>query len=582
MNRDDLREKIEMYLANEKHRFFHDEVKSLADEEKWDDLHDRFYRNLEFGTGGLRGVIGGGFNRMNPFVVRRTTRGLANYVIRNSEGKRSAVIAYDTRRYSDLFALEAARVLASSGIVTYVFSGIRPTPVLSFAVRHLKASTGIVVTASHNPPAYNGYKVYWNDGGQVTPPHDTGIIKEVLAVTEAGTILPDEELKRKGLLVFIDKEVDEAYAEMVKKLVLRPDLIRKHGRDLKVVYTPLHGTGTVLVEGVLSDLGIQVETVPEQRKPDGGFPTVTYPNPEEASAMQMALRLGAEKKADLVMGTDPDADRLGIAVPRGNEYVLVTGNQLGALLADYILSSRKELGTLPPKPAFVKTIVTTEFQRKIAESHGAACFDVLTGFKYIAALIRSFEAGPGGYSYVFGGEESYGYLISTDVRDKDAISAAVLTVEMTLYHRSRGKTVLEHLHDLYRKHGWYRETQIAKGFQGEAGSRLMSDLMSRLRGNPPSRLGGVPVTVVKDYKDGTTLDLASSRREKNIDLPSSNVLQFVLASGGIVSARPSGTEPKIKFYISSCTKPGLEEKEALPLLDKEIGAITKDLEAFFA
>ena len=582
MERKELREKIATYLDSEKHPFFRKQIEDLEGRGEWDELQDRFYRDLEFGTAGLRGIIGGGFNRMNPFVVRRATQGLANYVLRHSGSARpTAVIAYDTRNYSDLFALEAARVLASSGIVTRIFSGIRPTPVLSFAVRYLKASTGIVVTASHNPPAYNGYKVYWNDGGQVTPPHDTGIIREVLAVKETGRILPDEELESRGLLDRIDREVDEAYAAMVRKLVLRPDLFRERGRDLKVVYTPLHGTGTFFVESILADLGVQVRTVPEQREPDGNFPTVPFPNPEESSAMAMALKLAAQTKADLVMGTDPDADRLGIAVPRDGDFVLVTGNQLGALLADYIFSSRKELGSLPPKPAFVKTIVTTELQRKIAEANGAVCFDVLTGFKYIAELIRSFESAPGGHQYLFGGEESYGYLISTQVRDKDAVSAAVLTAEMALYHRSRGKTVLEHLHELYEKHGWYREEQISKGFPGEAGSKMMSDLMSRLRQSPPARLGGVAVTTVKDYKDGTTLDVRTSRREKNIDLPSSNVLQFLLESGSIVSARPSGTEPKIKFYISSCTGPGLTEREALPILDKEIEAIRGDLEAFF-
>ena len=296
--------------------------------------------------------------------------------------------------------------------------------------------------------------------------------------------------------------------------------------------------------------------------------------------MKLALDLGIAKGADLVMGTDPDADRLGIAVPRGKEFVLVTGNQLGALLADYIFSTRRELGTLPKKPVFVKTIVTTEFQRKIAEEYGATTFDVLTGFKYIAELIKSFENSSSGYSYIFGGEESYGYLISTEVRDKDAISAAVLTVEMTLYLRSRGKTVLEHLHDLYRKHGWYREALLSRGFEGETGLKLMNDLMDRLRKTPPVRLGSLPVAAIKDYLDGTTFTTATGKRTRDIDLPSSNVLQFVLESGSIVSARPSGTEPKIKFYISSCTKPGLGEGDAVPILDGEINRIKSDLEGF--
>jgi phosphoglucomutase len=582
MERQELLKKVDFYLESEESAVFRDEVKNLVSREDWTDLEDRFYRDLEFGTGGLRGVIGGGTNRMNTFVVRRATQGLGTYVLEQNPGKEcSAVIAYDSRNYSDLFALEAAKVFAALGIKTYLFSGLRPTPVLSFALRYLKASTGIVVTASHNPPAYNGYKAYWNDGGQVTPPHDTGIIKKVLAVGDVVKSLPEEELKKKGLLVIIDKEIDEAYAGMVKKTILRPELLREKGKSLKIVYTPLHGTGLKPVESLLSGLGVTVTTVPEQREPDGNFPTVSYPNPEEASAMKLAVELGKKTQAGLVLGTDPDADRLGIAVPGGDDFVLITGNQLGALLADYILMTRKELGTLPPKPAFVKTIVTSEFQRKIAESYGAACFDVLTGFKYIAEIIKTFETSPEGYTYICGGEESYGYLVTTEVRDKDAVSAAVMVAEMTLYLASRGKTILEHLRELYKRHGWYRETQLSKGFAGEAGLKRMNDLMSRLRQTPPATLGGVCVKTIRDYKDATTLDTASGKKVKNLTQPSSNVLQFILDSGTVVSARPSGTEPKIKFYISACTRPGLSEKEAAPLLDAETARIKEELEGFF-
>ncbi|MDR1932423.1 MAG: phospho-sugar mutase [Spirochaetales bacterium] len=587
MERSELQKRIAAYLEHEEIAVFCDEVKELAAKGSWDELEDRFYRDLEFGTGGLRGVIGGGTNRMNTFVVRRATQGLGAYVLEHAEGRQcSAVIAFDSRRYSDVFSLEAARILATMGIKTYLFTSLRPTPVLSFAVRRLQAATGIVVTASHNPPQYNGYKAYWNDGGQVTPPHDAGIIERVLAVKEVIKSLPAEELKAKGLLVMIDREIDEPYAAMVKAAMLRPELLREKGKDLKVVYTPLHGAGRVPVESILGSLGVTVTTVPEQREPDGNFLTVSYPNPEEASAMKLALELGKKNRADLVIGTDPDADRIGIAVPdaRG-EYALITGNQLGALLADYIFMTRTELGNLPPRPAFVKTIVTTELQRKIAESYGAASFDVLTGFKWIALLIKAFESGSDpelkGFDYVCGGEESYGYLVTTEVRDKDAVSAAVMIAEMTLYLRSRGTTILEYLHELYKRHGWYREVQISKGFAGEAGVKLMADLMNRLRQTPPKTLGGIDVKTIRDYKDGVTLDTQSGKKTKDLKQPSSNVLQFILASGTVLSARPSGTEPKIKFYVSSCTQPGLTEKEAAPLLDREIEAIKKDVEGFF-
>ncbi|MCL1817625.1 MAG: phospho-sugar mutase [Spirochaetaceae bacterium] len=587
MERTELQKRIDAYLENEETPVFRDEVKNLLSAGNWEELEDRFYRDLEFGTGGLRGVIGGGTNRMNTFVVRRATQGLGAYVLEHAAGKEcSAVIAYDSRRYSDAFSLEAARILATMGIKTYLFTSLRPTPVLSFAVRRLGASTGIVVTASHNPPQYNGYKAYWSGGGQVVPPHDTGIIDKVLTVSEVIKSLSAEELMRKGLLVMIDREIDEPYAQMVKDAMLRPQLLREKGKDLKIVYTPLHGTGRVPVETILGSLGVTVTTVPEQREPDGNFPTVSYPNPEEASAMKLALELGKKTKASLVLGTDPDADRIGIAVPDAKgEYVLVTGNQLGVLLADYIFMTRKELGKMPAKPAFIKTIVTTELQRKIAESYGVTSFDVLTGFKWIAALMESFESNSdpeyAGYAYICGGEESYGYLLTTEVRDKDAVSAAVMVAEMAVYLTAKGQTILDYLYELYRRHGWYRETQISKGFAGASGAQLMAGLMTRLRESPPKTLGGIAVKIIKDYKDGTSLDTASGAKTKDLKLPSSNVLQFILESGTVVSARPSGTEPKIKFYVSSCTQPGLTENQAAPLLDKEIEAIKKDVEGFF-
>jgi phosphoglucomutase len=397
------------YVSREQSESFRSEVEKLLAAGRQDELTDRFYKDLEFGTGGLRGVIGGGINRMNPFVVSRATEGLARYVDRNGDridGQLRAVIAHDSRRYSDVFALQAALVFATHGIRTYLFSSLRPTPELSFAVRHLGASVGVVITASHNPPEYNGYKVYWSDGAQIVAPHDKAIIEEVTSVSEVKTSITKEEALEKGLLVYVDTEIDDAFVAMVKRQSVRPELLAEKGSTLKVVYTPLHGTGAMMVERVLGELGVTVVTVPEQREPDGEFPTVSFPNPEEASAMELALKLGAAEKADIVMGTDPDSDRLGIAVPDGDEYRLVTGNQLGVLLADYILSGRRDTGTLPPDPVFVKTIVTTEMQRLVAEHYGARVVDTLTGFKYIAKVMRDLDEHPEKGSYVTGGEES--------------------------------------------------------------------------------------------------------------------------------------------------------------------------------
>jgi len=575
MEKKELQARIDEYLASESHPVFRDEGADLVKTGNWDELTERFYTDLSFGTGGLRGIIGGGYNRMNPLVVRRATQGLAAYVKKHGPRDASAVIAYDSRNYSDLFALEAALLFAANGIKTYVFSSLRPTPELSYAVRLLSATTGIVVTASHNPPMYNGYKAYWADGGQVVPPHDTGIIAEVRAVKGVLPSITKEDAIAKGLLVFIDSEVDNQFIEMVKRQSLRPELVKAKGKDIKVVYTPLHGTGTFLVERTLAEMGITVTTVPEQREPDGNFPTVAFPNPEEASAMKLAVELGRKEKADLVMGTDPDADRIGIAVPSGDDFVLINGNQLGSLLADYILSSRKELGILPTKAAVIKTIVTTDLQRRIAESYGAVCFDVLTGFKYIAEKIREFETT--GYSYVFGGEESYGFLVETDVRDKDAISAASMTAEMALYHVSQGRSILDALNDLYLKHGLFQETLISKHFEGQAGVAAMKSLMAHLRIEHLTSLGGIAVSEMRDYHDGTVTRMDTGSRVKTIDLPSSDVLQWVLADGSMVTARPSGTEPKIKFYASCREEVTGSLTTAKEKVDAKIAAIREDL-----
>jgi phosphoglucomutase len=570
-------ERANEYVKQEKDPKFRGEVEKLLADNNTVELRDRFYTDLEFGTGGLRGVIGGGYNRMNSFVVQRVTQGLATYVKKASGvAEPKAVIAYDSRNCSDTFALDAARVLAGNGIKTYLFKALRPTPELSFAVRKLEATTGIVVTASHNPKEYNGYKVYWNDGSQVLPPHDTGIIKEVLAVKDTNLISKDDAIE-KGLLELIDKEIDDQFIDMVKSLAIRPNLLKEKGKDLKVVYTPLCGTGAYPVSRALHEMGVEVIFVPEQKDPDPGFAGLKYPNPEEASAMQAALALAEKVKADLVIGTDPDADRIGIACPGKSGYVLITGNQLGVLLTDYMFSSLKEEKKLPPKPVLIKTIVTTELGRRIAESYGATCFDVLTGFKYIAEKIREFEQEGNKYQYVLGYEESYGYLLNTNVRDKDAISAATITCEMALYHLSRGKSIIDRLNEIYNEYGYFEEVLISRGFKGEQGLSIMKGFMEGLRNNPPMRFAGQAVSCLKDYEDGTTLELPANKKTKNISLPKSNVLQFCLADSSIVSIRPSGTEPKIKFYASCCTAKGTELDKAKKSVKEKIVSIEAEI-----
>ncbi len=574
-----LAQKAQDYIRLEKDPHFRSQVEELLKREDWIELNDRFYADLEFGTGGLRGVIGGGYNRMNPFTVCRATQGLANYVInaKSSPQNASAVIAHDSRNFSDLFALQAALVFCANGIKTYLFTGLRPTPELSFAVRRLKASVGIVVTASHNPPEYNGYKVYWDDGAQVVEPHDKAIIKEVLSVGDAIKAMDKDEAIKAGLLVMIDEEIDRPFIDMVKGCAIRPALLREGGKGVKVVYTPLHGTGAVPVDTALREMGVDVVFVEEQRAPDGNFPTVSYPNPEEASAMRLALELGERVGADLVLGTDPDADRLGIAAPDGGALKLITGNQLGSLLADYVFGARKEMGSMPPKPALIKTIVTTELQRLIAASYGALCFDVLTGFKYICQMMREFESSKDAPSYVVGGEESYGYLVNTQVRDKDAVSAATMTVEMALYHKSQGRTLWDQLRIIWERHGYFREALISKAFKGESGLSAMRALMERLRKSPPKLFAGQNVVSVKDYQTGLTIKPSTGDSEKNINLPSSNVLQFILEDDSIVTVRPSGTEPKIKFYISCRTEKGMDLTEAEKQVGGKIEAITAEL-----
>jgi len=553
MEKNAILERARDYIAKESDTAFKAEVEALIQAGDMKELEDRFYRDLEFGTGGLRGVIGGGYNRMNSFVVRRATQGMCDYINATIKGKSlSACVAYDSRHYSDVFALDTALIFAANGIKAYLFTSLRPTPELSYAIRKLGADTGVVVTASHNPPAYNGYKAYWNDGAQVIEPHDAGIIDRVNAVSAIKS-MPKEEAIAKGMLVMIDKQIDDPYIAMVKSKLFRPDLIKAMAGDVKVVYTPLHGTGAMPFERVMGELGLSVVTVPEQRAPDGDFPTVSYPNPEESAALKMALELGAKVKADVVMATDPDADRLGIAVPNGSGgFTLITGNQLGALHADYILLSRKELGLMPKRPATIKSIVTTELQSRIARSYGAECHDCLTGFKWIADTMRRFEQD--GRDFVYATEESYGYLVEDEVRDKDGISAAAMTAEMTLYWRSKGKSLLQRLDEIFIQHGYHEERGFNKYFEGPTGMNVMRGIMDAYRARQPVTLGGIRVERIRDIKTGKAWKVGAAAEK--VDLPPSDVIQWYLTDGTMVTVRPSGTEPKIKYYVLARTEVG--------------------------
>ena len=546
MNHEEIILRAQEYIANETDPSFSDEIKELLKKGDWKELEDRFYRDLEFGTGGLRGVIGGGFNRMNTLVVTRATQGLCDYIKEQFPKKQlSACIAYDSRRKSKEFSLATALVFAANGIKAYIFPSLKPTPVLSYAIRKLGADTGVVVTASHNPPQYNGYKAYWNDGSQVVPPHDSGIIEKVLKVKSVKQI-SKTEASSKGLLMEIGQEIDDDYVAMVKSHLLRSYLFSETGKSVNIVYSPLHGTGAMLFERIMKELGLNVLTVPEQREPDGEFPTVSYPNPEESAALAMAIELGKKTHADVVMATDPDADRLGIAVPdKTGEFVLVTGNQLGSLHLDYIALTLKELHRMPPRAAAIRTIVTTELQKVIAEKYGIESFECLTGFKWIADLMRRFETE--NYDFIYATEESYGHLIEKEVRDKDGISAAALTAEMTLYWRSQGKSLLDHLEELYKEHGYYEEKGLSFYFEGEQGMKIMNSIMEDYRKQQPDQFGGLSVICTRDVKASTEWD--RNGRIRKIDLPKSDVIQWRLEDGTLLTVRPSGTEPKIKYYI---------------------------------
>ncbi|WP_027727747.1 phospho-sugar mutase [Treponema sp. C6A8] len=560
MDQAEILKRAKAYIAEEKDERFSKEVEELISKEDYKELEDRFYQTLEFGTGGLRGIMGGGTNRMNTLEINKATQGLANYVLKAfpkeaKEGTLSAVVAYDSRLNSDVFAEATALIFAANGIKAYLFSSLRPTPELSFAIRQLGAKTGVVVTASHNPRMYNGYKAYWDNGAQVIEPHDVGIIEEVNKVTEVKTMTRVQAIAEEKLVI-IDKEIDEKFWAMCKAQLFRPELIKEKAKDIRIVYTPLHGTGAMHVEKVLGDLGLKVITVPEQREPDGNFPTVEKPNPEEKPALTLAVELAKKEKADGVMATDPDSDRFGTAFPdKDGNFVLLSGNQMGALLMDYVIRSREEFGKMPKNPALIRSIVTSNFGDAICKKHNIALVECLTGFKWIAAAEEAFEKA-GTHNYVFGLEESYGYKIEKEVMDKDGVSAAAMCAEMILYWRSQGKSLLEHLDDMYREYGYYEDRAISKNFPGSSGVAVMKGIMAKLRTEGLKTLGGEKVVKIRDVQESVVFDPANPSNKTKIDLPKSNVLQFYLESGTIVSARPSGTEPKIKFYINSVIPAG--------------------------
>ena len=526
-----------------------EELKAIKDDEN--EIKERFYMDLEFGTAGLRGIIGAGTNRMNIYVVRRATQGLANYIAKVDKKSQGVAIAYDSRHMSPEFAQEAALCLAANGIKAYIFETLRPTPELSFAVRHLGCVAGINVTASHNPPEYNGYKVYWEDGAQITPPHDSGIMGEVKAISDWNTVktMDKEDAVKAGLFEVIGQAVDDAYMAELKKQIIHMDAIQAEGRNLKIVYTPLHGTGNIPARRILKELGFEnVYVVPEQELPNGDFPTVSYPNPEAAEAFELGLKLAKEVDADIVLATDPDADRLGVRVKDKNgEYHDLTGNMSGCLLANYELSQRKAVnGSLPEDGALVKTIVTTNLADAIAKGYNVNLIEVLTGFKYIGQQILGFENSGKG-TYLFGFEESYGCLIGTYARDKDAIVATMALCEAAAYYKTQGKTLWDQMLNIYNKYGYYKEDLFTMTFKGADGAKKMQDMMDAYRKNTPKQVGAYKVLRLRDYKNDVITDLATGETTPT-GLPKSNVLYFELENDAWFCVRPSGTEPKIKFY----------------------------------
>lgn len=534
----------------------HKELENIKNDEN--EIKERFYKDLEFGTAGLRGVIGAGTNRMNKYTVTKATQGLANYILKTGKQDKGVAIAFDSRRFSPEFSMWAALCLNANGIKTYRFDTLRPTPVLSFAVRELDCVAGIVVTASHNPPEYNGYKVYWEDGAQIVPPIDGEIISEVNAITDYSVIkmMDLEEAKAKGLYNIIGEDVDKKYIEALKSQVLNQEAIKNNAKDLKIVYTPLHGTGNIPVQTILKELGFEnVYVVPEQEKPNGEFPTVSYPNPEDPKAFALALELAKKVDADIILANDPDADRLGVFVKNNanGEYEMFTGNMSALFIAEYELSQRKEKGILPENGAIITTIVSSDLTKAIAKEYNMKLFEVLTGFKWIGEKIKQFEQAGGNYEYVFGFEESYGCLVGTHARDKDGIVAVMATCEAAAYYKSKGISALEQMENIYKKYGYYKEGQTALTFKGIEGAEKIKAIMENMRKNPPMELAGLKVLEFRDYQTNEVKDFRNNTTHET-GLPKSNVLYFDLENSSWCCVRPSGTEPKIKFYYGVCTE----------------------------
>ena len=542
------------------------ELKAIEQDDN--EIKERFYKELEFGTAGLRGIIGAGTNRMNIYTVRKTTQGLANYIAAVNGQAKGVAIAYDSRRMSPEFAKEAALCLAANGVKAYIFETLRPTPELSFAVRELGCIAGINITASHNPPEYNGYKVYWEDGAQITPPHDSGIMAEVQKVVDYNEVktMDEEAAKAAGLFVVIGKEIDDAYMAALKSQVIHADAIKAMAKELKIVYSPLHGTGNIPARRVLKELGFEnVYVVKEQELPDGEFPTVSYPNPESDEAFELGLKLAKEVDADLVLATDPDADRLGVRVKdsKTGEYHTLTGNMSGCLLADYEVGQKKEvLGKLPEDGAIISTIVTTNMAAAIANHYGVEFIEVLTGFKYIGQQILGFET-KGKGSYLFGFEESYGCLIGTHARDKDAIVATMALCEAAAYYKTKGMTLWDAMVAMYEKYGYYKDDIQSITLKGIEGLEKIQTILENLRKNPPTEIGAYKVLSARDYKADTIVNM-ETKEVTATGLPNSNVLYYDLNDDAWVCVRPSGTEPKIKIYygIKGTSLQDADEKSA--------------------
>lgn len=569
----EIRKRAEAWLGNEFDEATRKEVREMIekDEKK---LIDAFYQDLEFGTGGLRGIMGAGTNRMNIYTMGMATQGLSNYIIKQfGHSGIKIAIAHDCRNNSRTFAEAAADIFSGNGFQVFLFESLRPTPELSFAIRHYKCHSGVVITASHNPPEYNGYKAYWNDGGQVVAPHDTAIIDEVRKINSVSEV---KFKARKGNIKILGKETDDLFLAEVKKMSLNPQLVTRYA-EIPIVYTPIHGTGVKLVPPALKLFGFRnIINVPEQDIPDGNFPTVKSPNPEEPDALRMAIAKAEEKNAELVMATDPDADRLGIAVKdKTGKFVLLNGNQTGALLTWYILSQYQERNLYKGNEFIISTIVTTDLMDRIAEAFNVECFNVLTGFKFFAELIRKFE---GKKKYIGGGEESFGFLPGDYARDKDAIASCALVAEIAAWAKSRNMSVYDLLLDIYSKYGFYKEKLVNIVRKGSEGALEIKEMMNRYRNNPPERINNSRVVKISDYQTQITRDLVNGTRTK-IDLVKSDVLQFFLEDGSKISVRPSGTEPKIKFYFSVNTRLESPEEfeETNKLLDRRIEDIMRDM-----